>query len=142
MASPQVLRWSALAFGVFYGFSHQRTITATQKADHARHQYESKQKLIDQAKEEFAKLKNPAPASADDGELAQLPTVLPCPKNASEKSTTHMDLTDSQYSNHRPREPELRSRKVVAKSFEGEPIGMTLILEKFKSAERWPMLRA
>ncbi|KAG6003301.1 hypothetical protein E4U21_002189 [Claviceps maximensis] len=50
-----VLRWSALAVGVFYGFSHQRTITASQRAEHDKHEYESKQKLIDQAKAEFAK---------------------------------------------------------------------------------------
>ncbi|PNP42528.1 hypothetical protein TGAMA5MH_05269 [Trichoderma gamsii] len=61
-----VLRWSALAFGVFYGFSHQRTITTTQRAQHAQHEYEQKQKLIDQAKAEYAKKKNPSVASADD----------------------------------------------------------------------------
>ncbi len=63
----QVLRWSALAAGLFYGFSHQRTIYATQKADHSKHEYEKKQKLIEQAKAEYAKQKNPAPASADNG---------------------------------------------------------------------------
>lgn len=63
----QVLRWSALAFGVFYGFSHQRTITATQKAQHDKHEWDQKQKLIDQAKAEYAKLKKPAaPASGDE----------------------------------------------------------------------------
>ncbi|KAL7791000.1 ATP synthase E chain domain-containing protein [Trichoderma ceciliae] len=61
-----VLRWSALVFGVFYGFSHQRTITTTQRAQHAQHEYEQKQKLIDQAKAEYAKKKNPAAAAADD----------------------------------------------------------------------------
>ncbi|UNI14721.1 F1F0 ATP synthase subunit e, mitochondrial [Purpureocillium takamizusanense] len=61
-----VLRWSALAVGVFYGFSHQRTITTTQRAAHEQHEYEQKQKLIDQAKAEFAKQKNPQPASQSD----------------------------------------------------------------------------
>ncbi|KAH6606402.1 hypothetical protein Trco_005555 [Trichoderma cornu-damae] len=61
-----VLRWSALAFGVFYGFSHQRTITTTQRAQHAQHEYEHKQKLIDQAKAEYAKKKNPVVAAAAD----------------------------------------------------------------------------
>ncbi|PTB46612.1 hypothetical protein M441DRAFT_75444 [Trichoderma asperellum CBS 433.97] len=60
-----VFRWSALAFGVFYGFSHQRTITTTQRAQHAQYEYEQKQKLIDQAKAEYAKKKNPSVASAD-----------------------------------------------------------------------------
>lgn len=63
----QVLRWSALAGGLFYGFSHQRAITATQKAEHSKHEYEKKQKLIEQAKAEYAKQKNPAPASSDNG---------------------------------------------------------------------------
>jgi hypothetical protein len=63
----QVFRWSALAFGVFYGFSHQRTITTTQRAQHAQHEYEQKQKLIEQAKAEYAKKKNPSVASSDDG---------------------------------------------------------------------------
>lgn len=56
--------------GVFYGFSHQRTITTTQRAEHAKHEWESKQKLIDQAKAEYAKKTQPAPAataSKDDG---------------------------------------------------------------------------
>ncbi|KAG5929456.1 hypothetical protein E4U42_005819 [Claviceps africana] len=61
-----VLRWSALAFGVFYGFSHQRTITASQRAEHDKHEYESKQKLIEQAKAEYAKKQAPsAPAKND-----------------------------------------------------------------------------
>lgn len=73
----QVIRWSALAFGVFFGFSHQRTITANQKAAHDQHEWEHKQKLIDQAKAEYAKLKNPAPASkGDDGMSSISPSLL------------------------------------------------------------------
>ena len=67
MINFQVLRWSALAFGVFYGFSHQRTITTTQRAQHAQHEYEQKQKLIDQAKAEYAKKNSPVTAAANDG---------------------------------------------------------------------------
>ncbi|KAK2591774.1 F1F0 ATP synthase subunit e, mitochondrial [Conoideocrella luteorostrata] len=59
-----VLRWSALAVGVFYGFSHQRTINATQRAQHEKHEWESKQKLIDQAKAEYAKKYAPAASAA------------------------------------------------------------------------------
>jgi hypothetical protein len=59
------LRWSALGLGIFYGFTHQRAITASQKAEHAQHEYEKKEKLIQQAKAEFAKKKNPS--SGDDG---------------------------------------------------------------------------
>ncbi|KAM0424757.1 hypothetical protein ACHAPT_010067 [Fusarium lateritium] len=60
-----VLRWSALGVGVFYGFTHQRAITSAQRAEHAQHEYEKKEKLIQQAKAEFAKQKNPTAASAD-----------------------------------------------------------------------------
>ncbi|KAG6023502.1 hypothetical protein E4U41_002009 [Claviceps citrina] len=61
-----VLRWSALAVGVFYGFSHQRTITASQRAEHEKHEYQSKLKLIEQAKAEYAKKKAPSAAAKDD----------------------------------------------------------------------------
>ncbi|QUC17864.1 uncharacterized protein UV8b_02105 [Ustilaginoidea virens] len=64
-----VLRWSALAVGVFYGFSHQRTITSSQRAEHAKHEYESKQKLIDQAKAEYAKKHAPAPSATPKDEV-------------------------------------------------------------------------
>ncbi|CAJ0545834.1 Ff.00g093070.m01.CDS01 [Fusarium sp. VM40] len=57
--SDWVLRWSALGLGIFYGFTHQRAITASQKAEHAQHEYEKKEKLIQQAKAEFSKKKNP-----------------------------------------------------------------------------------
>ncbi|KAH7023117.1 ATP synthase E chain-domain-containing protein [Ilyonectria destructans] len=61
-----VLRWSALGLGVFYGFTHQRSITSAQKAEHAKHEYEQKEKLIQKAKAEFAAKSNPAAASAND----------------------------------------------------------------------------
>ncbi|KAF4968115.1 hypothetical protein FSARC_4449 [Fusarium sarcochroum] len=54
-----VLRWSALGLGVFYGFTHQRAIFSAQKAEHDQHEYEKKEKLIQQAKAEFAKKNNP-----------------------------------------------------------------------------------
>ncbi|KAI0829996.1 ATP synthase subunit E [Hypoxylon sp. FL0890] len=55
-----VLRYSALALGVFYGFTHQRSINAAQKAAAAQKEYEHKQHLIEQAKAEYAKSKSPA----------------------------------------------------------------------------------
>ncbi|KAI0009125.1 ATP synthase subunit E [Xylariaceae sp. FL0662B] len=68
-----VLRYSALAFGVFYGFTHQRSITAAQKAAAAQKQYEHKQHLIEQAKAEYQKSKNPAPPSSEKSGLNQDP---------------------------------------------------------------------
>ncbi|KAI1339632.1 ATP synthase E chain-domain-containing protein [Xylariaceae sp. FL0016] len=66
-----VLRYSALAFGVFYGFTHQRSITASQKAAAAQKDYEHKQHLIEQARAEYSKSKNPQPASSDKSPLDQ-----------------------------------------------------------------------
>ncbi|KAI0430987.1 ATP synthase E chain-domain-containing protein [Xylaria sp. FL1042] len=69
-----VLRYSALAFGVFYGFTHQRSINASQRAAAAKKEYEHKQHLIEQAKAEYSKSKNPSPAaSSAKGGLNQDP---------------------------------------------------------------------
>ncbi|KAK7744931.1 F1F0 ATP synthase subunit e, mitochondrial [Cytospora paraplurivora] len=62
-----VLRYSALAFGVFYGFSHQRSINAANRAAAEKREYEHKQELIEKAKAEFARKNNPAPASTTGG---------------------------------------------------------------------------
>ncbi|KAK4129254.1 hypothetical protein N657DRAFT_639839 [Parathielavia appendiculata] len=59
-----VLRYSALGLGIFYGFYHQRTITSAQKAAAAQREYEHKQELINKAKEEYAKKKQPAAAAS------------------------------------------------------------------------------
>ncbi|KAJ3481391.1 hypothetical protein NLG97_g7832 [Lecanicillium saksenae] len=94
-----VLRWSALAGGVFYGFSHQRTITATQKADHIKHEYEKKQSLINQAKAEYAKTHKPAvTAAADDGAfcgITSMPASLPTAMPTRDLTTTQHMLTDT-----------------------------------------------
>lgn len=63
----QVLRYSALAFGVFYGFSHQRSINSSNRLASEKREYEHKQQLIKTAKEEFAKKKNPAPLGSTTG---------------------------------------------------------------------------
>lgn len=63
--SHQVLRYSALAFGVFYGFSHQRSITASQKAAAAQKEWAHKQHLIEQARAQYAESKNPKASSSE-----------------------------------------------------------------------------
>jgi F-type H+-transporting ATP synthase subunit e len=45
---------------VFYGFYHQRSITAAEKKAAAQREYEHKQDLINKAKEAYAKSKQPA----------------------------------------------------------------------------------
>ncbi|CAN8098706.1 unnamed protein product [Discula destructiva] len=62
-----VLRYSALAFGVFYGFTHQRSINASLSAAAEKREYEHKQHLIEQAKAEYSKKKNPLAASSSSG---------------------------------------------------------------------------
>jgi F-type H+-transporting ATP synthase subunit e len=61
----QVLRYSALAVGVAYGFYHQRTITQHVRSEQAQREYKHKEQLIAQAKAEFAKSKQPASAKTD-----------------------------------------------------------------------------
>lgn len=87
---PQVLRYSALAFGVFYGFSHQRSINAANRVASEKRDYEHKQQLIQKAKEEFAKKKNPAPLGSTSGGREYRPAGTPqsvvlelCPDSAS-----------------------------------------------------------
>jgi len=60
----QVLRYTALGLGIFYGVTHQRSITLTQRAAAEKREYEHKQSLIQKAKEEFAKKNAPATTSA------------------------------------------------------------------------------
>ena len=55
----QVLRWGALAFGVFYGFSHQAAITTKDKIAASKHEYERKEKLINEAKAAWAQKNAP-----------------------------------------------------------------------------------
>ncbi|KAK4136697.1 hypothetical protein BT67DRAFT_439696 [Trichocladium antarcticum] len=58
-----VLRYSALGLGIFYGVYHQRSISAAQKAAHAQEEYKHKEELINKAKAAYAKQKAPAASS-------------------------------------------------------------------------------
>jgi F-type H+-transporting ATP synthase subunit e len=79
-ARAQVLRYSALGLGVFYGFYHQRTISSSQKAAAAQREYEHKQELINKAKEAYAKTKQPASSkpAASEGEFSQRSSTGAC----------------------------------------------------------------
>lgn len=68
----QVLRWSALGLGVFYGFYHQRSLSSAQKVAQEHREYEHQKALINQAKEAFAKSKLPA-SSTSGGSKQQTP---------------------------------------------------------------------
>jgi len=64
-----VLRWSALAFGVFYGFYHQSSLTAQAKTNKIQREYQHKQHLIDQARAEYIKKTLPADKKTASGDL-------------------------------------------------------------------------
>ena len=70
----QVLRWGALAFGVFYGFSHQAAITTKDKVAASKHEYERKEKLINEAKAAWAQ-KNAPKGQGNGCELLKLSGV-------------------------------------------------------------------
>ncbi|KAH9878941.1 hypothetical protein J1614_002376 [Plenodomus biglobosus] len=50
-----VLRWSALGFGVFYGAYHQLSLSAADKAKAMQKEWERKERLIKEAKQQWAK---------------------------------------------------------------------------------------
>lgn len=52
---PQVLRWSALGFGVFYGIYHQSSIKTQERTRRFNQEYQHKEQLITKAKAEFLK---------------------------------------------------------------------------------------
>lgn len=86
-----MLRYSALAFGVFYGFTHQRSITASQRAAAAKKEYEHKQRLIEQAKAEYSKSKNPpVAATSEKSGRKSFSSIafLDCQKGSREKLTS------------------------------------------------------
>ncbi|KAF2647609.1 hypothetical protein K491DRAFT_699513 [Lophiostoma macrostomum CBS 122681] len=50
-----VLRWSALGVGVFYGFYHNQALKSQAQAHAAKAEWDHKESLISQAKAEWAK---------------------------------------------------------------------------------------
>lgn len=66
-ANSQVLRWSALAGGVVYGFVHNRTLASAAQEKKAATEWERKLKLIDEAKAKWA-AQNKKPEAAAGAE--------------------------------------------------------------------------
>lgn len=63
----QVLRWSALVFGVIYGLTHQQAISSREYSEKIKREYEHKQSLIDQAKAAFVKKTMPEDKKTEGG---------------------------------------------------------------------------
>jgi len=68
-----VLRYSALAAGVFYGLFHQASLSASAKLAAANRDYEHKQSLIEKAKAEFTKKSLPADKQTKGGDIIRDP---------------------------------------------------------------------
>ncbi|KAI9879474.1 MAG: hypothetical protein M1830_008433 [Pleopsidium flavum] len=64
-----VVRYSALAFGVFYGFYHQSTLTAQLKLNEINRDYEHKESLIQKAKAEYTKKTMPSQSKTAGGNV-------------------------------------------------------------------------
>ncbi|AOW06277.1 ATP synthase E chain-domain-containing protein [Yarrowia lipolytica] len=62
-ATLNVLRWSALGAGVVYGFVHNRTLYSQAEKKVADAKFKKQEKLIEQAKAEWARL-HPAPVAS------------------------------------------------------------------------------
>ncbi|KAI4723249.1 hypothetical protein E4T48_00540 [Aureobasidium sp. EXF-10727] len=82
-----VLRWSALGLGVAYGFYHQQTINAADKLRENQKEYERKQALINQARQEYQRKTAPASKSGGMSPSALLPSL-------SIRSPSHPAVTD------------------------------------------------
>ena len=74
-ADDQVLRYSALALGVFYGFYHQTSLSAQAKASQITRDYQHKESLIQQAKTEYKKRTMPASQKTVGGDSAWLDAI-------------------------------------------------------------------
>lgn len=72
----QVLRYSALGAGIFYGMYHQAKLSSAAKLAVINREYEHKQQLIEKAKAEYSKSKLPPSAKKEDGGSTFAPTSV------------------------------------------------------------------
>ncbi|KAI7865363.1 ATP synthase E chain-domain-containing protein [Spinellus fusiger] len=68
-------RWSALAFGVVYGYSHHATLKAQNKQHEKDSEYHRKELLIQQAQAAYAKKQLAASASVVDAPVASVEII-------------------------------------------------------------------
>ncbi|KAF2733248.1 hypothetical protein EJ04DRAFT_439458, partial [Polyplosphaeria fusca] len=67
LISSQVLRWSSLGLGIFYGIYHQASISSRDRIAKEKADYQHKESLISQAKSEWAKQNAPAQSTPSSG---------------------------------------------------------------------------
>ncbi|KAL0073904.1 ATP synthase subunit E ATP21 [Phycomyces blakesleeanus] len=53
-------RWSALAFGIAYGFARNASLQKQEKQKEAQREYKHKEELIEKARAEYARRTNPS----------------------------------------------------------------------------------
>ncbi|KAG0642692.1 ATP synthase E chain-domain-containing protein, partial [Tuber brumale] len=68
-----VIRYSALGLGIFYGFIYQNKLAAQAKIRRAENEYHRKEKLIMQAKAEWAKKHSADKTTASGGPVVTDP---------------------------------------------------------------------
>ncbi|KAG0647824.1 ATP synthase subunit [Hyphodiscus hymeniophilus] len=68
-----VLRWSALGAGVFYGLYHQASLSTAAKLAAVDRDYKHKQDLIEQAKAEYTKRNLPPSQKTTGGDIIRDP---------------------------------------------------------------------
>lgn len=107
-----MLRWSALAAGIFYGFSHQRTITAQNHAAHAQAEWKHKEDLIQKAKLEWKKKQNPSAfTKGDDGGMLRCPNFQAYSLNSLQSSPIPRTRTLTSKHTYRKLLPITRNEK-------------------------------
>ncbi|KAI4153185.1 MAG: hypothetical protein LQ340_002471 [Diploschistes diacapsis] len=60
-----VLRWSTLVLGIFYGVYHQSALTSQQKAHQTQRKFDKEESMIAQAKAEWLKKTRPQAVGKD-----------------------------------------------------------------------------
>ncbi|KUJ11231.1 putative ATP synthase subunit E, mitochondrial [Mollisia scopiformis] len=68
-----VLRYSALGAGIFYGLYHQAKLSTAAKLSAINREYEHKQELIEKAKVEYSKKNAPPSAKKEGGDVISDP---------------------------------------------------------------------
>lgn len=103
----QVLRWSALGLGVFYGAYHQLSLSAADRAKAAQKEWDHKQALIRQAKEQWAR-DHPTEQPKSSGGASFCCRFLS--QNCHGTTTNYLLLTH-ETSQGRPKRPQCRSTR-------------------------------
>jgi F-type H+-transporting ATP synthase subunit e len=94
----QVLRYSALFAGVFYGLWHQSSLNSRSRSAELDREYKHKESLIEQAKAEWKKKNTPQQSkTASGGRTSPLSTIPMLGGNKLMERTVITDPEDSRF---------------------------------------------